>query len=217
MEERRLDAAGRLGMARKLKVYQTSQGFFDLVIATPSMKAALEAWGANSNLFHQGFASEVDDPKTVKAALAKPGILLKRPVGTSEPFQEEAHLPTSAQLAGSAARATKKPPRKSGKAPSPPPNDKAARKAALAYEKEHQRQQRQRDKEAAAEAKQRERRQKAIDDAEAKLDAAKRDYEAAMEAINDEHAHLDERARREEERWKKKIEPLKDALRKATR
>jgi hypothetical protein len=41
-------------MARKLKTYQTSQGFFDLAIAVPSMKAALEAWGANSNLFHQG-------------------------------------------------------------------------------------------------------------------------------------------------------------------
>jgi hypothetical protein len=38
-------------MARKLKIYQTSQAFFDLAIAAPSMKAALEAWGANSNLF----------------------------------------------------------------------------------------------------------------------------------------------------------------------
>src|ERR1700731_3483619 len=33
-------------MARKLKTYQTSLGFFDLAIAAPSMKAALEAWGA---------------------------------------------------------------------------------------------------------------------------------------------------------------------------
>jgi hypothetical protein len=32
-------------MARKLKTYETSLGFFDL-IAAPSMKAALEAWGA---------------------------------------------------------------------------------------------------------------------------------------------------------------------------
>jgi hypothetical protein len=31
-------------MARKLKAYQTSIGFFDLAIAAPSMKAALEAW-----------------------------------------------------------------------------------------------------------------------------------------------------------------------------
>jgi hypothetical protein len=35
------------------RTYQTSQGFFDLAIAVPSMKAALGAWGANSNLFHQ--------------------------------------------------------------------------------------------------------------------------------------------------------------------
>jgi hypothetical protein len=32
-------------MARKLKTYQTSLGFFDLAMAAPSMKAALEAWG----------------------------------------------------------------------------------------------------------------------------------------------------------------------------
>src|SRR5882724_7320218 len=37
-------------MARKLNVYQTSLGFFDQAIAAPSMKAALEAWGSNSNL-----------------------------------------------------------------------------------------------------------------------------------------------------------------------
>jgi hypothetical protein len=41
-------------MARNLKTYQTSLGFYDLAIAAPSMKAALEAWGAGSNLFHQG-------------------------------------------------------------------------------------------------------------------------------------------------------------------
>jgi colicin import membrane protein len=45
-------------MARKLKAYQTSIGFYELVIAAPSMKAALDAWGAGSNLFHQGVAKE---------------------------------------------------------------------------------------------------------------------------------------------------------------
>jgi colicin import membrane protein len=33
-------------MARKLKTFVTSQGFFDLAIAAPSMKAALAAWGS---------------------------------------------------------------------------------------------------------------------------------------------------------------------------
>ena len=95
-------------MARKLKTYQTSQGFFDLAIATPSMKAALEAWGASSNLFHQGFAKEADDPKVIAATLAKPGIALKRPVGTNEAFSENAHLPTN--LLATAPRAKTKAP-----------------------------------------------------------------------------------------------------------
>jgi hypothetical protein len=38
-----------------------------------------------------------------------------------------------------------------------------------------------------------------------------------MEAINDERAQFDERARREDERWQKKIALLKDALHKAMR
>jgi hypothetical protein len=44
------------------------------------MKAALEAWGADSNLFHQGAAKESTDPDVVAATMAKPGVVLKRPV-----------------------------------------------------------------------------------------------------------------------------------------
>src|SRR3954447_9848391 len=80
-------------MARKLKTYQTSLGFYDQAIAAPSMKAALEAWGAESNLFHQGAAKEAKDPEIVSATMAKPGVVLKRPVGSSEPFTEHAALP----------------------------------------------------------------------------------------------------------------------------
>ena len=79
-------------MARKLKTYQTSLGFFDLAIAAPSMKAALEAWGADSNLFHQGAAKESEDPDVVAATMAAPGVVLKRPVGSSGPFEENAEL-----------------------------------------------------------------------------------------------------------------------------
>ena len=60
-------------MARKLKTYQTSLGFFEQAIAAPSMKAALEAWGADSNLFHQGAAKESTDPDIIAATMAKPG------------------------------------------------------------------------------------------------------------------------------------------------
>ena len=69
-------------MPRKLKTYQTSQGFYDLAVATPSMKAALETWGSKQNLFHQGFAKETDDGEVVAAAMAKPGVVLRRPVGS---------------------------------------------------------------------------------------------------------------------------------------
>src|ERR1700733_10742102 len=81
-------------MARKLKTYQTSLGFFEQAIAAPSMKAALEAWGADSNLFHQGAAKESDDPDVIAATMAKPGVVLKRPVGPNGPFGEHAGLPT---------------------------------------------------------------------------------------------------------------------------
>ena len=67
-------------MAKKLKTYETSLGFFDLAIAAPSMRAALEAWGADSNLFHQGAAKQSEDPDVVAATSAKPGVVLKRPV-----------------------------------------------------------------------------------------------------------------------------------------
>ena len=80
-------------MARKLKTFQTSLGFYDLAIAAPSMKAALEAWGAGSNLFHQGAAEETDDPEVVRATMSKPGVVLKRPAGSTGRFAEHAELP----------------------------------------------------------------------------------------------------------------------------
>jgi hypothetical protein len=73
-------------MPRKLKTYQTSLGFYDLAIAAPSMKAALEAWGAGSNLFHQGVAEESGDPEVVAATMSKPGVVLRRPVGSDGPL-----------------------------------------------------------------------------------------------------------------------------------
>src|SRR3954463_10943154 len=93
-------------MARKLKTFQTSLGFFDLAIAAPSMKAALEAWGAGSNLFHQGFAKETDDSDVVAATMSKPGVVLRRPAGSSGPFAEHSDLP--ADLDGRTASVRKK-------------------------------------------------------------------------------------------------------------
>ena len=70
-------------MARKLKTYQTSLGFFDLAIAAPSMKAALEVWGADSNLFHQGAARESDDPDVIARNRASFSSAPSDPTGRS--------------------------------------------------------------------------------------------------------------------------------------
>jgi hypothetical protein len=127
-------------MARKLKTYQTSLGFFDQAIAAPSMKAALEAWGADSNLFHQGAAKESDDPDIIAATMKRPGVVLRRPVGSGGPFGEHAILPTNLGSGGRPAKASRKPARPHLKEPAARTVDKAAEgKAALAYEREQKR------------------------------------------------------------------------------
>jgi colicin import membrane protein len=80
-------------MARRLKTYQTSLGFFDLAVAAPSMKAAAEAWGTKTEDFRRGFAKQTDDPAIVAATMGKPGVVLKRPVGSNAPFNEHVELP----------------------------------------------------------------------------------------------------------------------------
>ena len=124
-------------MARKLKTYQTSLGFFEQAIAAPSMKAALDAWGADSNLFHQGAAKESDDPDVIAATMAKPGVVLKRPVGSSGPFKEHAELPRDIAADGRAKKTDRKVgsgrPQKHAKKTV---DEAADRKALLAFEKE---------------------------------------------------------------------------------
>ena len=82
-------------MPRKLKTYQTSIGFFDLAISAPSMKAAAEAWGSDTDVFKKGFAKETDDPEIVAATMAKPGVLLRRPVGSNDPSAKMPSYPGS--------------------------------------------------------------------------------------------------------------------------
>jgi hypothetical protein len=202
-------------MARKLKTYQTSLGFFDQAIAAPSMKAALEAWGADSNLFHQGAAKESHDPDVIAATLAKPGVVLRRPVGSDRSFSEHAELPTD--LGGG--KPTQAAPQSKGlkaKRRSSRPIDKAAeRKAALAYEREQRRQELELAKEEAAREKERERRQQAVDKAQAALDKAEQEHGKRAAAIQAQVEALEKRSQTEEARWDKEKERLEAALRRA--
>jgi colicin import membrane protein len=183
-------------MPRKLKIYQTSLGFFDLAIAAPSMKAALQAWGSETNLFHQGFAKETDDPAIVAATLAKPGVVLRRPVGSDGAFSEHAGLPKKLPIDKVKER-TAKPRATTREPPAQKVDDKAAREAALAFERERQR------------------REQAIAKAEAALEEAKRDHESRLEDIERERAALDRRSQAEDARWAKQKEQLETALRRA--
>jgi hypothetical protein len=70
-------------MAR-LKVFVTSDGLTDFVVAATSKTKALAAWGIRQDVFKEGAARETDDPELVKAASAKPGEVLRRTAGTRE-------------------------------------------------------------------------------------------------------------------------------------
>jgi hypothetical protein len=198
-------------MARKLKTYQTSLGFFDQAIAAPSMKAALEAWGADSNLFHQGAARESDDPDVIKATMAKPGVVLKRPVGSNVPFGEHASLPTDLGRAGKSSGPTREPPVRKAK-PGRPADTAAERKAALAYEREEKRREAERAKEESAARKEHERRQAAVDKAQEALDTAEQVHDEKVAAIQAEREAVEQKSQAEDARWDKEKGRLRTAL-----
>lgn len=199
--------------ARKLKTFQTSLGFFDLAIAAPSMKAALEAWGARSNLFHQGAARETDDPEIVAATIAKPGVVLRRPVGTREPFAEQAELPTG--LLEPRPDRPRQPQHKPVRSPAAKADPAAQRKAALAYARAEKQREAERRKQEAALAKAKARRDRLIAKAQAALEEAHHAHEAKVGAIEAERVALDARVQAEADRWDKERRSLEDALRRA--
>lgn len=201
-------------MARKLKTYQTSLGFYDLAIAAPSMKAALEAWGAGSNLFHQGLAGEADDPEVVAATMAKPGVVLRRAAGSRGRFSEQSDIPSQA----AADRAHKQPETRQSKPhrrQAPQVSSKVSRQAAANYERERRRREAQSQRDEAAQAKVRERRERAIAKAKAAFEDAEREHGARLEAIEAERAAVNARAAAEDERWAGQKAKLIAALRRA--
>ena len=195
-------------MPRKLKTFKTSVGFYDLAIAAPSMKAALEAWGAGSNLFHQGFAAESDDPEVVAAAMAKPGVVLKRPAGSTGRFTEHAGLPTD--LADDPGRS-----RRPKKKPADKVSDKTARKAAADFEREQKERDARRRKEEAAREKQRARHEEMTGRAQAALDKARQEHDRRSGALEAERDAIQKRVEAEDARWESEKERLTKALRRA--
>ncbi|MBV8801179.1 MAG: hypothetical protein JO208_15410 [Alphaproteobacteria bacterium] len=74
----------------KIKVFTANLGFYETAVAARSQKMALAHWGVTRDLFHQGHAKETHDPKAVEAARRKVGVVVRRPIGSTGPFEEHA-------------------------------------------------------------------------------------------------------------------------------
>ena len=202
-------------MVRSLKTYQTSLGFFDLAIAAPSMKAALAAWGSKTNLFHQGFAKETNEAAIVAATTAKPGVVLRRAVGSNGGFSEHAELPqalASAKVSGKPGKRARK------QQAMPPPrkvDEKSAREAAVAFAREQKRRDNERRRQEVAQEFEHKRRAQAIAKAEAALEEAKQSHLTKTEVIATERFALDRRSEAEEIRWNKQKAKLEAILNRA--
>lgn len=177
-------------MARKLKTFTTSAGFFDLAVAAPSMKAALQAWDAGRNLFRDGFAKVSDDPDAVAATLSRPGVVLRRPVGSDASYSEHPALPKSLP-AGKRKRPAK----------TAAPGGRTQRKSAPRKERVRKSEEARRDRAIAA--------------AHTALESARRAHQARIADIEKDWAALERRLKSEEVRWRKKKRDLETAVRRA--
>jgi len=183
-------------MPRKLKVFRTAIGFHDAYVAASSRKAALEAWGADADLFARGVAEEVTDPKLGKEALAHPGEVIRvSRGGLSEHLKA---LPKKKKAGKPKSKANETPAEEPGKPkkptkPKPPPRrDKvdAAEQALEAARRKHRTEaaklERERD---AIERKLDALRSKQAEEVaalETKRDAAREAYRKALDSWSDE-------------------------------
>jgi colicin import membrane protein len=201
-------------MPKKLKVYQTSIGFFDLAVAAPSMKAAAEAWGADPDIFKRGFAKPTEDPKVVAATMGAPGMVLRRPVGSQGEFTEKAVLPKApealqlapqdrAQRANTSKQAEMK------------FDEKAKRNAAAALEKEKRREALDRAKAEAESERASKQRERMVAKANAAFERARNRHENTMNSIAQRRGELDEEEANESQRWEREQQAHNDALKEA--
>lgn len=212
-------------MARKLKTFVTTIGFFEHAIAAPSMKAALDAWGVTQNLFQQGFAAETDDPAIITAAAAHPGTVLKRPIGSKGAFQENPKLPKSLSAKPAAPpdvvrmkdRKLKRPPKSKPSRDVERAQILSLEKARVQREGERAKENKEREKQEAAEARTQERRTRAVDKAKETLDRARERHDARIEEYEREIEAAERKVETERVRWEHERDQLESLLRKARR
>jgi len=162
---------------QKLKVFRTPIGFHDAYVAAPSQKAALEAWGADGNLFAQGIAEQVSDPELMEEPLASPGKVIKRVRGSTD--EHFAALDRTARKPKQKAEETEEAPKPKAK-PKPRPRREELDAAEQALEK--------------AEKKQRKKLAE-LDEKIRELERKRRDLQRKHEAERDELAEERDRIR----------------------
>ena len=183
---------------QKLKVFKTPIGFHDAYVAASSRKAALEIWGAGTDLFQAGIAEEVKEHtgESAKEALAKPGevVRAKRTGAEVIPFERK----PAAKKDKEAGRRTKSEMSKPAQPkPKPKPKPRPSRVAFDKAQAELAKLEEKQEAELAELAKEEEKlakRRRALEDkqrkatekAEAKRDAAERAYRKAMAQWLDE-------------------------------
>jgi colicin import membrane protein len=214
-------------VAKKLKVFRTSMGFFELAIAAPSMKAAADAWGTDPDIFRRGFAEQTEDKKIIEAAMAAPGVVLRRPVGSDGVFGEKAALPDApaakkqpAPRPDKIATRSRPDPRRADKAREAAAREReetAAREkeAAAAREKEEKRQELERRKKEAEEERARKQREEKIAKANAAFARAKARHDQAVQSLTKRRKELDDDEFRENKRLEGEQREHRDALREA--
>ena len=169
---------------QKLKVFRTPIGFHDAYVAAPSQKAALEAWGIDTNLFARGSAEEVDDAELTKVPLEHPGQVVKVLRGSRE--EQLAALAKQKPPRRKAAPKAEVVPKKAKKRARKPSRTPLTR-AEQALEKVEKRHESQREaiakEERALERKRREmkrRHERERDKAEEKVESEREKYQAAL-------------------------------------
>jgi colicin import membrane protein len=185
------------------------------------MKAALEAWGSQRNLFHDGTAEETEDAAIVTATLAQPGVVLRRPVGSSGVFKEKPDalkdLPAKPVQKADTTRVKLK----SRSTKSDAADKKASSAAILSFKEAKAKRDADneaREKREAAQRKKDETRIKqAVSKAEESLDRARTRHEAALAELERDREELEKRAAAEKERWDGERRKLEDALRRAAK
>ena len=191
-------------MARKLKVYSTSLGFFELAVAAPSMKAAAEAWGSDPDIFKRGFATQTDDPKIIEATMDSPGVVLRRPVGSLGEFSQHAVLPKAPK---GSRKGSAQPVGNQGENSRAKVDDQARQAAALERKQAAERKKMQAESERA-----RKQREQTIAKANAAFEKARSRHNDALHSLSQRREELERDEAREKDRWETEQRQHQDSL-----